>query len=89
MNALDEPDHDSAASLKGSLHSLELSTEKLQDDAVTPKTERILAACRSGDVTELAELATSRHGLVNDEIRRTACVYGQNLLSQGTGHTDK
>lgn len=47
-----------------------------------PRTERELEkssaieeACQTGDREAIAELATSRDGLLNDKIRRKACVY--------------
>jgi hypothetical protein len=38
------------------------------------KTRRILEACRDRDLDVLRELAVSEGGLVEDEIRRTACM---------------
>jgi len=37
------------------------------------KVNRILEACRIGDLPSLTILATSEYGLINDEIRRVAC----------------
>lgn len=37
------------------------------------KVMQILQACRDSDLHALAALASSAHGLVEDEIRRTAC----------------
>lgn len=38
----------------------------------THKVVSILKACRDHDLPRLSDLATSKHGLVEDEIRRTA-----------------
>ena len=38
------------------------------------KVARILAACRDRDLHALATLAISKGGLVEDEVRRTACM---------------
>lgn len=53
-----------------------------------PRTERELekstiieVACQTGDHKAIAELATSRDGLLNDKIRRNACVYSVALVS--------
>ncbi|KAI9684392.1 MAG: hypothetical protein M1829_002202 [Trizodia sp. TS-e1964] len=46
-------------------HALE-QTERLE------KAEKILASCASGDVDQLVAFATSRHGLVSDELRQKA-----------------
>lgn len=43
------------------------------ESAQTKKVTRVLAACRNGDLSSLIALATSTHGLVNDEARRAAC----------------
>ena len=37
------------------------------------KTTAILEACRSHDLDALISLATSKSGLLGDEVRRTAC----------------
>jgi len=37
------------------------------------KVTRIIAACKNHDLPSLKELATSTHGLVNDQARRAAC----------------
>jgi len=39
----------------------------------TNKVMQILQACRDHDLEALSALATSKHGLIEDEIRRTAC----------------
>jgi len=39
----------------------------------TDKVMQILQACRDRDLEALSALATSEHGLIEDEIRRTAC----------------
>ena len=39
------------------------------------KVHRILQACRDRDLNELRELGTSEGGLIEDEVRRTACMY--------------
>jgi hypothetical protein len=43
------------------------------------KAKRILTACRDNDLNALIELATSAGGLVDDEIRQTACKTSQLL----------
>lgn len=52
-----------------------------------PRTERefekssvIEEACQTGNRKAIAELATSRDGLLNDKIRRKACVYSMALV---------
>lgn len=44
------------------------------------KIEKILAACRDRDLEALAHLATSQGGLIEDELRRTACMNSHSLL---------
>lgn len=44
------------------------------------KNQKIADACAYNDVDELIELATSEAGLVNDELRCSACEFGQTLL---------
>lgn len=44
------------------------------------KVTRILAACREHDLDALSELASSPGGFIEDEVRRTACRYHENLL---------
>lgn len=48
-----------------------------RDDPLNPterdKVQQILRACKDGDVVALQQLATSQNGLVEDEVRRTAC----------------
>ena len=39
------------------------------------KVSKILKASRDRDLTALRDLATSQGGLVEDEVRRTACTY--------------
>ena len=41
----------------------------------TEKVEAIKEACRAGNRKAVVELATSRDGLISDEIRAEACVY--------------
>ncbi|KAK5187961.1 GTPase-activating protein gyp8, partial [Cryomyces antarcticus] len=53
-------------------------------EAEGSKVVQILEACRNRDVEALAALATSRHGLVEDEIRRAACVALSTYLSDTT-----
>ena len=50
-------------------HQPSASASPLHSD----KAKRILAACRNNDLDALIELATSTGGLVDDEIRQTAC----------------
>jgi len=46
----------------------------------TEKVEAIKEACRAGNRKAVVELATSRDGLISDEIRADACVYSDPLL---------
>lgn len=43
------------------------------------KIARILSACRDRDLEALCELACSEKGLVDDEVRRTACKFLDSL----------
>jgi hypothetical protein len=45
------------------------------DTSKADKVDRILLACHESDLDTLATLATSDGGLLNDEIRRTACMH--------------
>jgi len=45
------------------------------DTGKADKADRILRACRENDLSSLITLATSDGGLLNDEIRRTACMH--------------
>lgn len=45
------------------------------------KVEAIKEACRAGNRKAVVELATSRDGLISDEIRAEACVYFDLFLS--------
>lgn len=42
-------------------------------DVDKAKASQILAACRDRDLEALRELAASENGLIEDDIRRTAC----------------
>lgn len=44
------------------------------------KSQKIADACTYNDVDELIKLATSEAGLVNDDLRCSACEYGQMSL---------
>lgn len=43
------------------------------------KRQRILQVCGERDVDQLRKLATSEGGLVDDEVRRTACMLGVDM----------
>lgn len=44
------------------------------------KVHQILHACKTRDLIELRKLATSEGGLIEDEVRRTACMPEANLV---------
>lgn len=66
----DSLDADAAIESEGAISDLQSPSPP---DA--EKVSRILVACRQNDLDSLAGLATSPGGLVEDEIRRTACKF--------------
>jgi TBC1 domain family member 20 len=44
------------------------------------KREAIVRACREESVKQLIELATTRGGLLNDELRQSACKFNSRIL---------
>lgn len=67
-----------AVNANGSIDGLDatgtISTSQSPSAADAEKVNRILAASRENDLDFLAALATSPGGLLEDEIRRTACM---------------
>ena len=54
---------------------------KLMTPAELVKVEDILAACKDpADLDTLVELATTKGGFVNDEVRQVACTLSSGLL---------
>jgi TBC1 domain family member 20 len=51
----------------------ELSTSSVTAEPQSAKAVQIREACEKGDVPALISLATSTHGLLNDELRQAAC----------------
>lgn len=45
------------------------------DEATAEKTAQIMSACHDRHLRALIDLATTKHGLVNDSLRRTACMH--------------
>lgn len=64
-------------------HALSPLSASWTRQSLSPKTkakvERVLTACRGRDLDALKELAASEGGLVEDEVRRTACKRVQTL----------
>jgi len=54
---------------------LTLQSPPTFDTGKTDKVDRILRACHESDLNSLIALATSDGGLLNDDIRRTACMH--------------
>lgn len=84
----DDKSHDSAATHNGQSTaapqaplSASWRKEPLSADEKY-KVHHILKACRDRNVTILKDLASSDGGLVEDELRRTACMLSRSLLSQ-------
>ena len=50
------------------------ATEVESTEIADRKIEQIRLACEESDLNSLVDLATSRHGLVHDRIRRIVCV---------------
>lgn len=65
--------HDNVSPINASWQKGEVSAQ----DKV--KITKVLAACRDRDLAALARLATSQGGLIEDEVRRTACTSSHSL----------
>lgn len=67
----------SSASLETSRERLPQSSRSSNSDVSSPernnKIQHVAAACRDRDISALLNLAASKHGLVTDDLRRTAC----------------
>lgn len=71
---LDDGDEDGKPAAKPILRYVPRTERELEKSSV------IEEACQTGDRKAIAELATSRDGLLNDNIRRNACVYSVVLV---------
>jgi hypothetical protein len=49
------------------------SAQDRPEEAMNEKEAQILSACRKRDLESLVNLATSKPGLINDNLRRAAC----------------
>lgn len=69
---------DRAYTRMGGPHSLPPLEASWRHEPLSPyehdKVQCILAACRDRDLEQLRELTTSEGGLIEDEVRRTACM---------------
>lgn len=75
-NSLSDDDEDRRPAAEPILRSVSRAERELE------KTSAIEEACQTGDREAIAELATSRDGLFNDNIRRKACVYFIKFISR-------
>jgi hypothetical protein len=72
MDAHGEPPLDEAICLPDSVEKQQ-HADSGSPVAFSLKSRRILEACHESNLDALVELATAEGGLVNDEIRKTAC----------------
>lgn len=63
----------SASSSRASSRSPSHSIKEKQPQEPTEKEVKILEACKWKDLEAIRELATSKDGLISDEVRRQAC----------------
>ena len=63
---------------------LQNDDHSLNDTQVKTKRDAIVQACKNGNLKQLAQLASSAGGLLDDEVRQSACMTASQPVETGT-----